>query len=280
MKTNLIKALTNLVSSNQFQLAQNLTSSNRITLQGKALEEFVKDMFCGTFGMSDEAEKLRIYSKKLSWQWSANYPPDLILRDGDAIEVKKIGNAGSISLNSSYPKDKIYADSTMILPACRNCEDWISKDIIYAIGVVKDEAILSLWLVYGACFAASKDTYDRTFHTVTNLLTLNSHLEFSPTNELWRVNSVDPLGITYLRIRGMWWVEHPNKIFDYLPLLKGSTFTVNALMLKEKYISFPAEDREILQKTGDDSVQILEVEIKSPNNPVNLLEAVLITLKK
>ena len=41
-------------------------------------------------------------------------------------------------------------------------------------------------------------------------------VEFSETNELGRVNKVDPLGITYLRIRGMWGIENPIKVFNYV----------------------------------------------------------------
>lgn len=36
------------------------------------------------------------------------------------------------------------------------------------------------------------------------------------TNELGRINRVDPLGVTKLRIRGMWLLENPYKIFNNL----------------------------------------------------------------
>ena len=280
MKTNLIKAFINLVSSNQSRLSQDLTSPNRITLQWKALEEFIKDIFCDTVNLTNINEKLKIQNQKLSWQWSLNNPPDLILRDGDAIEVKKLGSETSISLNSSHPKDKIYSNDSRILPACRNCENWTVKDMIYAIGVVKEDSISNLWLIYGDCFAAERDIYDRTFNSITNAFTTNSQLKFSPTNELWRVNNVDPLGITYFRIRGMWWIEHPSKVFDYLPIAKEGDFVVNVLMLKSKYLSFPIEDRNTLEALSSRDTKILEVEIKSPNNPVRLLEAVLITFTR
>ncbi len=62
------------------------------------------------------------------------------------------------------------------------------------------EKIRSIWLVYGDCFAANKSIYERVKSTISEgLTTLN--LDLSTTNELGRVNKVDPLGVTYLRIR-------------------------------------------------------------------------------
>ena len=69
-------------------------------------------------------------------------------------------------------------------------------------------------------------------------------IEFGETNELGRVNKVDPLGITDLRIRGMWAIKHPGRVFDYLPeTIIDADFKVNALMLTSKYDSFPKADR-------------------------------------
>ncbi len=57
-----------------------------------------------------------------------------MIRGGDAIEVKKIQSRGSsISLNSSYPKNRLYSESTQITKECKECEDWEQKDILYII---------------------------------------------------------------------------------------------------------------------------------------------------
>ena len=61
-----------------------------------------------------------------------------MLRNGDAIEVKKIESLSSaLALNSSYPKHKLYCNSSMISTACREAEQWSEKDMIYAVGVVE-----------------------------------------------------------------------------------------------------------------------------------------------
>jgi len=49
------------------------------------------------------------------------------------------------------------------------------------------------------------------------------------------------------------------------------------LMSSEKYSSFPLEDREVIE--GFDGVEVRDVKIKSPNNPVKLMEARLLVFK-
>ena len=133
--------------------------------------------------------------------------------------------ARELHLNSSYPKDKLFSDSPMITTACRNCEDWREKDLVYVIGVSKDNKLKALWLVYGNCYAASKEVYERVRDKISKGVNELQDVEFSETNELGRVNKVDPLGITYLRIRGMWGIENPIKVFDYVaPTEKNSDF--------------------------------------------------------
>lgn len=61
-----------------------------------------------------------------SYIGNQNNPPDSMLRNGDAIEVKKIeSKKAALALNSSYPKAKLYADSPMINKECRECEKWL-----------------------------------------------------------------------------------------------------------------------------------------------------------
>jgi len=50
-----------------------------------------------------------------------------------------------------------------------------------------------------------------------------------------------------------------------------------ALMSSEKYNSFSLEDREVIE--GFDGVEVRDVRIKSPNNPVKLMEAKLLVFK-
>ena len=83
------------------------------------------------------------------------------------------------------------------------------------------------------------------------------------------------MGITDLRIRGMWHIENPNKIFDYLyDYDESKSFQLIALMRKEKYNSMPKNDREIIENM--DNIKVRDIKIKNPNNPVVLIDGVIL----
>ena len=238
-------------------------------------------MFASTQDMADKTLRLERLSKIYSYQGNKNNPPDLMLKNSDAIEIKKIESKNSaIALNSSYPKAKIYADSPMITRACRECEEWSEKDMLYAVGYTKKSTLKSLWLVYGDCFCAEKETYERIKDTISNGINTIADVEFTETKELGKVKKVDPLGITDLRIRGMWHIENPNKIFSYLyEYDKRKDFQLICLMTREKYDSLPSEDRKAVERLGVDGVESLDVRVKSPDNPVKLVESKLLLFK-
>ena len=281
MSTNLLIALTNLIKNPIYDIVSYYNAANRANSMGDALECYVKDIFCGTINEKNKTKRNVIYSKYFSYLGNQNNPPDIIIKGGDAIEVKKIESLKSgIALNSSYPKDKLYADSQMITQACRNCEDWKVKDIIYIIGVANNNKLKALWFVYGSCYAAEKEIYERIKEKMSNGINKLKNVEFSKTRELGRVNKVDPLGITCLRIRGMWHIDNPIKVFDYVAKVDdNSKLSVNALLLKDKYFSFPRERRDSLEKLAGKNFQIDNIMIKSPNNPAQLLEAKLLKMK-
>ncbi len=281
MNTNLLIALKNIVDKPVTSLVSHYSSSNRMNNVGEALELYVKDIFCNSLAVETLAEKNEIFSHYFSYIGNQNNPPDLMIQGGDAIEVKKIESLNSgIALNSSYPKNKLHSDSVMITKACRDCEDWTEKDLLYVVGVTKNGILKSLWFVYGDCYAADNETYERIRTKISSGLRELTDVEFAETNELGRVNRVDPLGITYLRIRGMWHIENPNKVFDYVAENSAADFSVNALMLKSKYDAFPAEDKHALESIQTSDFSIKTVAIKSPDNPAKLLDAILISFRQ
>lgn len=217
MHTNLLNALFNIAKNQSINLETHYRSKNRVNSMGDALEFFIKDIFCDSLTVKSIAAKNRIYNKHFSYLGNQNNPPDAIIKSGDAIEVKKVETVrAGIALNSSYPKDKLYSDSPMIAKACRNCEDWKVKDLIYVVGVVDSRRLRTLWFVYGDCYAADKEVYEKIRNKISLGVNELQSIEFSKTRELGRVNRVDPLGITYLRVRGMWHIENPSKVFSYI----------------------------------------------------------------
>lgn len=281
--TNLLTALKNIAENPNNDLVAQYRSLNRMNSMGEALEFYIKDIFSNSLSENDLSKKEQSYAKEFSYLGNQNNPPDIMIKGGDAIEVKKhIGaRAGGLALNSSYPKDFLYSDSPMITAACRECEEWTKKDIVYVVGSIVDNKIKTLWFVYGNCYAASREVYEKIKNAITQGVNSLPDIEFGETNELGRVNKVDPLGITDLRIRGMWAIKHPGRVFDYLPeAIVDADFKVNALMLTSKYDSFPKTDREKLEKLASKNLLIKDVQIKSPNNPAKFLEAKLIRFTK
>ncbi len=252
---------------------------NRITSIGDALERYVQDIFAKTLNEKDESVRNKKISQVFSYLGNTSNPPDIILKDSDAIEVKKIENYTSgIALNSSFPKDKLYSNDPKITQACVECENWTEKDIIYTTGVVQDNTLKHLWLIYGDCFSADKNIYERIANTISEGLTNIPDVEFSQTKELGRVNKVDPLGITYLRIRGMWGIDNPGKIFDYIYNVdKNKNFSLCCIMKKFKYDSFSQLDRKDLESNS--SFIVKDEKIKNPNNPAQLIDAKVIIME-
>ena len=128
--TDILQAISTIINNPIPDLLKHYKSqsNNRINAVGDALEEFIKDALANTIYENDLRKKNEIYSERFSWTGNQNNPPDLIIKNGDAVEVKKIQSFKSkIALNSSYPKSKLFSDNPMITYDCRHCENWNRK---------------------------------------------------------------------------------------------------------------------------------------------------------
>jgi hypothetical protein len=277
--SNILKAILNIAKKPITELKEGYSGRNKINNIGEALEIYIQDAFAETITESDINLRKQKISDVFSYLGNQNNPPDIILRNGDAIEVKKIQSKGSaIALNSSYPKHKLYSDDSKITDACRECEDWNVKDIIYAVGITSDTSLQHLWLVYGDCYAASREVYARIGKNIKQGVAEIPDIEFSETKELGRVNKVDPLGITNLRIRGMWHIDNPLKVFcDTCKVNEDSVFSLTCIMRNKKYDSFNEEDKKEI--INDKNISINDIKIKNPDNPAQLITAKLITME-
>lgn len=285
MNSNILKAIVNLVNTPHYKLRETYQENhNRANSMGDALEEYIRDIFSGTYNIQDQKERMEKISEVFSYLGNNSNPPDAMLKNGDAIEVKKIeSNNSALALNSSYPKHKLYADSNMISSACKNAENWTEKDIIYAVGVVDNNKLLNLSFVYGLDYCASEETYTKIKTKIKDGVECIPGVEFSETKELGRVNKVDPLGITYLRVRGMWGIENPWTVFNYIYSKDTKKeFNFFALINREKYLEFSTEDRNSFEKFVRDNELLFmtEVKVKNPDNPAKLKDAYLITYFK
>lgn len=275
---NIINAIINLVNNPICELRKVYARKNRANNAGDALEEYVKDLFAGTFGIVEEKDRIRKVSEVFSYLGNDSNPPDAILMNGDAIEVKKIeSNNSALALNSSYPKHKLYIDSPMISKACKEAEDWTEKDMIYTIGIVQSNQLRHLCMVYGLDYCASVETYERIKKTIKLGVEAIPNIELAETKELGKLNKVDPLGITYLRIRGMWGIENPWKVFDYVYKRDfDKKFNFMCIINEKKWNTFTNTSDLISLSNYVSSLIITDVEVKNPDNPAQLRTAKLI----
>jgi hypothetical protein len=274
--TNILEAIVNIANNPVVAIRNHYTGRNRANNVGEALEMFVKDAFANTIQEQDEQIKNTRYNQVFSWLGNQNHPPDIIIRQGDAIEVKKTQSPNSdLALNSSYPKSNIQSNSNMITQECRTCENWTEKDLIYCVGHTTDDSIKSLWMVYGNIYAAKHETYQVIKQKITDGINEIPNVELAETNELGRVNRVDPLGIT---IRGMWQIQNPRRVFNYLHTT-GDTFELVAVIPTNKYNSFPTDSKNRIENLSNPNLSISNVQVKDPNNPANLIDAKLIIFK-
>lgn len=264
---NTLNAILNIKRNYQNSVCSSESASNRMNNMGVALEEYVKNAYANG----------NDHDEVFSYQGSNNNPPDMILRDGDAIEVKKIeSRGGEIQLNSSYPKRKLSSTDSRINENCRSCEDnWTEKDFLYVIGQVKSTVLKEIHLIYGDCYSANESYYSDIYSSIKDQLNDNLE-EYVETNELGRVNSCDPQGNTKLRIRGMWLLKHPRNIFNYPNDNNNNIFQLFSLMTNEKYNSFSAKSRNEIE--NENEVQInKKFSYPNPNDNSNRLTGVLIS---
>ena len=278
--TNILEAINNICINSSLEVRSHTSARNRANSIGDALESYIKDAFAGCIHINDEQERNKRYSEVFSWIGNQNHPPDIMIKEGAAIEVKKIQNPNSdLALNSSYPKSILKVDNEMLTQACKTCETWTEKDIVYCIGHTTDNHIKSLWMVYGTIYAAEPETYQTIKKKITQGIEQIPHVELSETKELGRVNKVDPLGITNLRIRGMWQIQNPRKVYSYLYKSDNDyNFELVALIPLTNYQTFPPESIQKIE--NNKQINITDVKVKNPNNPAKLIDCKLIILKK
>ena len=268
---NIIDAITTLIKRNCFDLTDLIAGNNRANSRGDALEIYVKNLFADTFNCS-ATDRLEKWNETFSWLGNSSNPPDFMFKGGDAVEVKKIEAPDTaLALNSSYPKHTLKSSSPLISNACREAEAWEEKEIIYVVGVVNGNKLKHLCMIYGQDYCASDEYYNRIRQLIKGGVETIPFVNFAPTRELGRVNRVDPLGITYLRIRGMWHIENPWRVFDYVYQRNfRAEFNFMCLINLEKWKRLKNYKDVIKLQESYPSLKIVDVKLKDPDNPAKL----------
>ena len=250
-----------------------LTTQPRGTLgaKGKPFEIFAKNMFAGSLGALPNHVDAA-WSKTFSWLGSDNAPPDFMIWGGDAVEVKVHGSTTQIQLNSSPPKRSLKATDTRIEEGCRECEIWVEKDFVYFIGKANAEYVEALWLIDGKCIAAESSVYDVLFDRLKATV---KELGGEPGNEIGRLNRVDPLKATSLRVRGMWLLDHPAKVFKSIFIKpQNDVFVLNALVSETKWNEYPSQMIADLEALAEKGLNITHVDLSDSGGSETPLKVV------
>ena len=290
VKTNLLKSIINISKSKDLKQEnyKKIKASNKIKEQGEGLEIFIKDSFCGVPKSSTlEKNRIKDYLEKFSDRGNANNPPDAMIKNGDAIEIKKkndtskVGSKGSLQLNSSPPKSFLSNLDKNIQNSTKKCEKepW-KKDYLYVIGNIKSGKLWRVTYCYGNCFVSPSGEYSKICDSIKNAInkTEIGRAELVESDELGRIKKIDPQDFTTLRIRSMFELQNPNEIFKKeLNWKEDQKLVISAIMRKKKFDSFPKEDRESLK---NNKFEINGFKGKDPENMSKEIDLVLVKYSK
>lgn len=289
---NVINAISNIISLTETRGAPLRLSSrgvgrytNAINSVGESFEDFIRHSFADSFGLPDE-ERARRWASVYSYIGGQNNPPDLMLRGGEAVEIKKIESiGGSIQLNSSMPEQVLKRDNPMLTSECRYSEIWDEKPLLYVVGTVKQSLLTHISMVYGSEFCSTEANYRELKDQIANEIASLDHISLITSREIAHVNNIDPLNITSLRVRGMWIIDNPINIFKYVYTRPANCdFSLMFLVSRTQWNSYVNNGQLIdLANNIDIGVKRLRIEdcvIKDPCNPRRFKDGVLVTYWK
>lgn len=292
MNRNIIDAIGTLIRQQPLYLNDPYSSEDpKHSAHYWSIEEYIRNLFADTFYVNDEDKKRTRQVEVFSYLGNSTNPPDLILRGGDAIEIKNIyiheiylhercsylsPNAPLI-LNTVYPRQKLFADDSLVTKSCKEAERWKEKDIIYAVGVSEGKQLTHLCMVYGIDYCASAEHYKNMLSEMRKRLKDIPNMGFYNERYLGKVNAIDPTGATYLDLRNMWHIKNPWSFFNYVyrPNPKAK-FNFMCIIREEKFFSFRNSNNLLAWREICPNLIIKQVRIKDPDKPDKMNDAFLI----
>lgn len=237
------------------------TSTNKMNAQGDQFEEFVAKCIAGATDIKNQDDLKDHMESVFSYTGNSVNPPDLILKNGPAIEIKHTKPYADIQLNSSYPKIELFQTDPSISKKAAECENYVSKKFWYVLGNLKGtsiESIESITFLESYCYFAKSDIYEAVFKKISSNIASTS-----TTRELGRIGSVDPSGVTSLRIRSMWLAVSPLKHFAFL---EGVNYG-RIICMKSTYDNVPTTLKNDLEKEFEVDI---DYQIPNPNDPTDV----------
>lgn len=273
----------------------NKQQSNRVQAQGVHLEDIVKDILCGV-NANDASGRQALLDKHLVFQGVKNNPPDAMYRggnSGDAFEVKKskakTKKPSNLDLNSSPPYSHLTSDLSRIARAAKNCENWDRRDIFYVVGNIEKTKRLNnwIWIVQGNIIAADLQTYrdfECSIKKSIDAAIKKLGLKSAVSNELGRINEVDLRKNTDLRVRPMWLMTSPMKLFKDIPGIQESNsdgLVIHCLIRKTKWNSYlknKSKETKNFWKKPNPKMAISNVKVPDPNDLTKEIDVTLIRI--
>lgn len=267
-----IDAIIDIVERNAYSLNSSLLlqGNNIVQANGVPFEDYVMNLFSDNLFETNKNRFRTKIDEVYSCLHAKNYSPDFIINGGDAIEVKKTEKyANEYQFNSSYPKKLLFPDSPKLVPGALKHEQWEQKDMLYVFGVVPQGKRISLMsFIYGTEFAADRRHYEDLEDKIRDSVSM---YDSSETNELGRLNGIDPLRMTSLRItRGMWLIKNPLRLIEeYWAPNPDHSFDFVCLMDCNKYDSDPRKDYLLKLSKTYKNLQIREINISDPDTLIS-----------
>ena len=260
---NTLRAIVNISECKNFDIDETKEYvSNVVSSQGEPLEKFVRASFCGVPGTAGNNKSS---GEVFCYEGAKNNPPDAMLKEeGDAIEIKKVEGISTIHLNSSLPKQRLYADDKTITNKAVLLQEWKLRDMLYVIGCVTKNTIHSLFFFYGDCIFKRNEYYKDIFESAKNSLKGIDKIQ-QTGNEYGTIKDVDELGInTDMRLRPLNSFDHPLKVFSKIVQPdKNAGFSLFAIMRSSKFKSFPTESQKLALNSG---LEHKNEHIRDPDN--------------
>lgn len=278
---NILTAIVNIINNADNHIQRKVQpGNNRANDAGDMLEAFIQDSFANSYGKKGQ-EYNRLIKETFSYLGNSFNPPNMILKGSDAIEVKKIQSFGAseLQLNSSYPKDKIYSDSTLISKYAKVCEEggWTEKDMLYVVGIVPKDTIKRLWFVYGDCFCADRHFYENVKNKIDEDSQNIDGIDLLNTAELGKEIKINYLSSSYLTIKENWLHVGLNDVFEkYVECNENKDFQVFSILRKSKYENFPKADTNAIESLAT----IENITLPNPSDRTKFIQCKLISYTK
>ena len=200
-------------------------------------------------------------------------PPDLIIRDGDALEIKIKEGFGQLQTNSSWPRDRLLQSDPKLNESCRKCEkNWLEKELFYVIGNRKkaDPILKNIIFVHARCMFDCTEKYIDLYKSIQDAVN-SLNFPFTASDEIARLNEIDILGRAGLRVRGMFIMDHPMKIFEEI---FNKEIRITALMTKKHFQTLVNEENKDIFYNSP--IKVRGVQIPSPSDTLEEIECVLL----